>query len=128
MPKFRILPPIVLHLQLTPRPPKMSVPILIKNAKHCPKTVTGKFKSEPQITIKMPNQKFPGPRDGIRYIYLSLSPCSEVRQFLNLRRSSVKRGMIVFARTFPGTGPEDAQRRRWRQRRGAAMHQHRREK
>jgi hypothetical protein len=28
------------------------------------------------------------------------------------------------ARTFPGTGPEDAQRRRWRQRRGAAMHQH----
>lgn len=42
----------------------------------------------------MPNQKFPGPRDGIRYIYLSLSPCSEVRQFLNLR-SSVEWGMIV---------------------------------
>lgn len=99
MPKFKILPHIV-----PPSSPhsvigdshcaNMSEPILIKNVKYCPKTVTGKFKSESQITIEMANQKFqPRPSRWHRYIYLS--PRSEVRQFLNLRRSSGERGMIV---------------------------------
>ena len=56
------------------------------NTVQSPNTVTGRFKSETQITIKMTNQKFPGPRDGMGgapvpesaqfLIYLSLSPCS----------------------------------------------------
>ena len=88
------------------------------NTVQSPNTVTGRFKSEPQITIKMTNQKFPGPRDG-----MGGAPVPESAQFRQAAEDHI-------AITFPGTGPEDAQRRRWRPQRwqGAAMHQHLREK